>query len=325
MLKTNKIAAAFCLAVFLVTGLLIGVSSVTSAERPKPSSDVVYTAPITLYWLAKSGVPEAVDYVKYINAERIVRPEDIPHYERVEKVNKIFQEMRYTSLNEFIVSENYSNVIDLGCGVSPRCLYMADKGINYVGVDLPEVVKVLNIYAPNFIKDDKKQHVRFKNADVANLKEMTDTAKGMDGKVCIVEEGLLNYISRDRQRAMLQNIRTILKKNGGCFVTSDFVADEIFMSVSKTIYGAEDALIIGQETQKLYESFSDTIFSDTLFKTNQEAVSFIEEQGLKVEMRPIFKTTPDLRSIRDLNNRDITGINALTRQRLLWVITVADE
>ena len=105
----------------------------------------------------------------------------------------------------------------------------------------------------------------------------------------------------------------------------DFVADEIFMSVSKTIYGAEDALIIGQETQKLYESFSDTIFSDTLFKTNQEAVSFIEEQGLKVEMRPIFKTNPDLRSIRDLNNRDITGINALTRQRLLWVITVADE
>ena len=86
---------------------------------------VSYTAPITLYWLAKAGVPEAVEYVQYIDAEKILKPENISQYERVERINKIYQEIRYASLNDFIESENYSNVMDLGCGVSPCCLHMA--------------------------------------------------------------------------------------------------------------------------------------------------------------------------------------------------------
>ena len=86
---------------------------------------VSYTAPITLYWLAKAGVPEAVEYVQYIDAEKILKPENISQYERVERINKIYQEIHYASLNDFIESENYSNVMDLGCGVSPCCLHMA--------------------------------------------------------------------------------------------------------------------------------------------------------------------------------------------------------
>ena len=310
---------------FLVAGLLFNFTSITSAAKPEPSSSVVYTAPITLYWLAKAGVPEAVEYAKYINAESIIKPDNIAHFERVERINKIYQEIRYASLNDFIESEKYTNVMDLGCGVSPRFMYLAPKGINYVGTDLQDVVNVLNIYAPNFIKDDTKKYVDFKVADASNYKEMMAAAKGFDGKICIVEEGLLMYLSHDQQKAMLASIRDILKKNGGCFVTSDFVAGESFMSTNRTIYGDEDAIVIAKETQKLYEGVSEILFDDTMFKTTEEAVKFIEDQGLKVEMRPLFQSTPDLRSIRDLNNRDIASINTMLQQKLLWVITVNDK
>ena len=316
--------AAICIMTFIV-GLFFNFSPKTLAARPEPSSAVSYTAPITLYWLAKAGVPEAVEYVQYINAETILKPENIKHYERVEKINKIYQEIRYASINDFIESENYTNVMDLGCGVSPRCLYLAKKGINYVGTDLPDVVNVLNDYAPNFIKNDMKKYVNFKVADASNHKEMINAAKGFKGKICIVEEGLLMYLSREQQKAMLKNIHDILKKNGGCYVTSDFVAGKIFMSSNRTIYGNEDALIIGKETQKLYENLSHILFNDTMFKSTEEAVKFIEDQGLKVEMRPLFKKTPDIRSIRDLNNRDIANINTMTQQKLLWIITVNDK
>lgn len=301
------------------------ITSESFAARPKPSSEIVYTAPITLYWLSKAGVPEAVEYVKYIDAERILKPENISQYERVEKINKIYQEIRYTSLNDFIVSSNYKNVMDLGCGVSPRCLYMAKKGINYVGTDLKDVINVLNIYAPNFLADDLKKYVQFAVADAANKNEMLNAAKKLDGEICIIEEDLLMFLSRDQQKAMLENIRDILKEHGGCFVTSDFVAADIFMSGNETIYGEEDALILGAETQKLYENISEVLFDDTMFDTDEEAIKFIEDAGLKVEMRPIFQNTPNIRSIRDLSNRDIKSINEMmTRQKFLWVITVAD-
>ena len=315
-----------CLMTFFMVGLLFNFTSKSSAAKPEPAPAVTYTAPITLYWLAKAGVPEAVEYVKYIDAEKILKSEHISQYERVEKVNKIYQEIRYSSLNDFIESEHYTNVMDLGCGVSPRCLYMANKGINYVGTDLKEVVDILNIYAPNFLNEDVRKYVNFFVADAASHSDMMKAASGFNGKICIVEEGLWMYLSHDKQKVMLKSIRDILKKNGGCFVTSDFVAGKIFMSINRTIYGEKNAVIIGKETQKLYEDVSEILFNDTMFKTTEEAVKFIEDAGLKVEMRPIFMNKPDIRSIRDLTDRDIEAINAMTQQqKLLWVITVDDS
>lgn len=93
------------------------------------------------------------------------------------------------------------------------------------------------------------------------------------------------------------------------------------MGINKTIYGEEDAMIVGKETQKVYEDLSKVFFSDTIFKSTEEAVKFIEEAGLKVEMRPLFSGNPDITSIRDLNNRDIENINALMKQGFLWVMT----
>lgn len=216
--------------------------------------------------------------------------------------------------------------MDLGCGVSPRCLFMADKKINYVGVELKEVVNVLNIYTPNFIKDDEKKYINFVVADVADKKAMMNAAKNLQGKICIIEQDLLMYLSREKQKKMLENIREILKKNGSCFVTSDFVSGDIFMTANKTIYGDEDALIVAKETQKLYENISETFFSDTMFKSSEDAIKFIESLGLKVEMQPFFKSKPDIRSIRDLNTRDIEKINStMQEQKFLWIITVADK
>lgn len=313
-----------CLMAFFVASVLLFFERGTSAAKPVPPPPVTYTAPVTLYWLSKAKVPEAIEYVQYIDAEAVVRPDNIKQYERVEKVNKIYQEIRYASLNDYFVSNHYANVIDLGCGVSPRCLYTSKRGINYVGTDLDEVVKVLDYYAPNFLSEDGKNYVRFVVADAADRKAMLNAAKGLDGKICIVEEGLLIYLSRDQQRATLKSIRDILKENGGCFLTSNFVAGEIFMSIGRTLYGNDDAIAIGLETKKLYEDLSEILFNDTMFKSTEEAIQFIEDAGLKVEAVPLFQNAVDIRSIRDLNNADLAKMNELMQQKLLWVITVDD-
>ena len=302
--------------------LIFSFATQTQAARPKAENSVVYTAPLSLYWLSKAGVPEAVEYVQYIDAERILKPENIPQYERIEKINKINAEIRYKSLNDFIQAKGCKNVIDLGCGVSPRCLSLARQGINYVGIDLQEVVNVLNIYAPNFIKDDLKNYVNFVAADVTDKKAMTNAAKNLNGEVCIVMENLSSYLTRDKQKAMLENVREILLEHGGYLITSDFNAGKIFMTGNVAIYGEEDAKNLAIATGKVYESISEVLFSNTMFKSETEAIKFIEDCGLKVEMVPLFTKTPDIKSIRDLNNSDIEKIqNTLNQEKLLWVIT----
>lgn len=74
-MKKKFLVSAMISALVLISGALPIFCCVTSAERPKSSSSVVYIAPVSLYWLSKAGVPEAVEYVQYIDAEKIVKPE----------------------------------------------------------------------------------------------------------------------------------------------------------------------------------------------------------------------------------------------------------
>ena len=73
---TKKIISGCSIAV-TVFCLIFSFAAKTYAAKTESAPAVTYTAPITLYWLSKAGVPEAVEYVKYINAEKILKPENI--------------------------------------------------------------------------------------------------------------------------------------------------------------------------------------------------------------------------------------------------------
>ena len=176
---------------------------------------VSYTAPITLTWLSKAKVPEAVEFIGNLKADTIIKPNEIKDYERVEKANSIYQEIRYSSLNDFAESEGYTTIMDLGCGVSPRGIYMARKGINYIGVELEPVVKTLEEYTPMFLTDAEEKNIHFAVADVTDKEAMLKAVENAPGKVCILMENLSIYLSLEQQRAMLKNIHEILKLHGG--------------------------------------------------------------------------------------------------------------
>lgn len=283
---------------------------------------VSYTAPITLHWLAKAGVPEAVEFIGNLSAKNILDQTPIKDKERVERANAVYQEIRYSSLNDFIAANGYTNVMDLGCGVSSRGIFMARKGVNYIGVELEAVKEAIEEYTPIFLTEEENKNIHFATADVTDRDAMLKAAENATGKICIISENLSLYLSMERQKAMLDNIREILKIHGGCYVTSDHLADVIFMDCAETIYSKKTAETILDESAKIYENTSEMDFSNTFFDTPKEAKDFIQAQGLKVEERPLFTKPQDLYSIKSLNDKQIKKVKKFMNKKLLWVMTV---
>ena len=198
---------------------------------------------------------------------------------------------------------------------------MARKGINYVGVELEAVVKVLDDYTPMFLTEEEQKNITFAVADVTDREAMLKAVENYPGKVCIIMENLGLYLSLEQQKAMLKNIHEILKIHGGCFVTSDHLADEIFMGSATAVYGKKNAQELMNKTVELYENISEISFNDTFFDTPKEAMDFYKEYGFKIEERPLFTKQPKLYSLSSLNDKQVKNIMKFTKKKLLWVMT----
>jgi len=145
----------------------------------------------------------------------------------------------------------------------------------------------------------------------------------MNGPICIVMDGLMMYLGRDAQADTLQNIKAILKKHGGAYITTDFSAREIVMASSKVVYGdTEDARAVFHASAKVYEDIADARFEQNFFSSSDEAKKFIEAQGLKVELLPLFDAPTKLYSAKNFNKEQMKRLDALEKDAFLWVITV---
>ena len=312
-------AAIFAITFFCVTICGNFLQKVEAEESAFQS--VSYTAPITLHWLAKAGVPEAVEFLGTLSAEDILKKHPVKDPERVEKANAIYQEFHYSALNEYIETNGYKNVMDLGCGVSPRGIMMARKGINYVGVELPAVAEAVEEYVPMFLDDNELKNFTITAADFTDHEAMMKAAEKIDGPVCIVSELVMVFLSREQQDALLDNIHEILKEKGGCFITSDYTTGELFYDGTEEIYGERVAWKISQETVKLYSGISETDFTGTVFDTHKEAKDFIAAHNFNLTEVPLLADASKMYSVRNLSDKQIKKIQKFGKRKLLWVMT----
>lgn len=253
---------------------------------------VYNTAKFTLTMLAETGVSEASQYLRILGfsdrEEKYGIPEDA---DATKKINYIALEARYKFLNRIIEEEGYSNVLDLACGFSPRGLLMERKGVNYVGGDLPATVKLLT---------DAGSKVNYKTVDVTNPSMISDAAASFEGPIAIITEGLFMYLSRNETAQFLNGIRSVLKRNGGCFYTPDFSSKSIFYNVAAQAYGREKAIEILTKYRDTLNSTSQSSISDTLVGRDvakEEQLAFFNKHGFVVEEIPFLTAATDINSL----------------------------
>ena len=138
-------------------------TSVCAAEAMPPVS---YTAYTSLYWLWEAGVPEAAEFSEAIGGEKVSLSKDsVPHYEELAPVNKLYIEMRYAALNEYIAGNRYQNVLDVACGFAPRSIAMARQGRMFVGTDFAPSIAEIRTVLPDCLSRKQQKRVHYAIAD----------------------------------------------------------------------------------------------------------------------------------------------------------------
>ncbi len=304
-----------CMAV--MAALLLFNVKVSAAEFEMVS----YSAQVKLQWLANIGIPEAKKILKQIGTANIYDKTNLPDYERLEKLNGVYQELSYASTVEFVRKNNFVNVMDIGGGYSPRAVVFAKDGRKYIGAELTAVAISAAEIVPEIAGKKYAKNISYENVPVEDREAMIGTADKFNGQICIIENGLMIYLTKERADAMFTLVRQILKAHGGCYITSDFVTKDYFKELAAALYGDYQAQLLYDETKVMYEElFSDAIFDDT-FETQAEAIEFLKAHGLKVTQIPLLTDTSKLYCAKKLTTEQMNKIKQIAAKKYLWVIT----
>lgn len=167
------------------------------------------------------------------------------------ETRKLMQELRYKSLNYYIKQTKMNTVVDLGCGFSPRGLLFKDNpSINYIGIDLPAVINELRIAGND---------MNYATADMTNLASLEEAIQSVTGTVIIITEGVLSYFTENELRIVIQNIRSLLHKHNGIWITPDFYNNDYVSAIMKPIFGDEQFEKINKLLQATKKKHTGTI------------------------------------------------------------------
>lgn len=87
----------------------------------------------------------------------------------------------------------------------------------YYGLDLPIVIEEISPIAFKNLSDAEKNFVQYHAADATNYISLRNALKDVQGKICIITDGLLGYFNRYDLKAVCKNIHRLLREFGGCW------------------------------------------------------------------------------------------------------------
>ncbi|MBQ6297325.1 MAG: hypothetical protein IJK81_06495 [Selenomonadaceae bacterium] len=293
----------------------------TTTARAAEFEMVEYSAQVKLQWLAAAGIPEAQKFLKLIERPVFFHADNLNDFERLEKTNALYQELNFAAAMEFVRGKNYNNIFDLACSLSPRAMILGDEGRRVVVGELQTVCLIGDWCLEEFGSKKAIKNVEYDAFWLQDRAGMMASADKFKGEICIIEQGVMIYLADDVRAQMYDNIRDVLKKHGGCMITSDFCQKKYFTDVAAALYGDAEAPTLYAETKTMYENVFGDKISDESLQDEQEAMEFLKAHGLRAVKYPLFTGTPKLYIENKLTPAQIEKINEISAKNYLWVIT----
>jgi len=254
--------------------------------------------------LANAGVKEAIEINKYLGFTLKSGGRNVA------MASAVFQEIRYRFINYYIRKSGYRNILDVGCGYSPRTFKFVPEGYKYVGIELPEVVEGVTKAQQQFLDEASFNNVRYESVKLTDVEGIERAAEGFTGPVCIVVEGVFMYFTAEELDKTLTAFRNILKEKGGCILTADYMTN-MMMKVAFTSYAGP---ILGNimvkaahSVVKSYTQRTDDPYMDPLKQfaddSDEYAEVFFKERGFKVERVPLYVSDMEMTSLRAMDDK----------------------
>jgi O-methyltransferase involved in polyketide biosynthesis len=190
-------------------------------------------------------------------------------------------EARYKMIDKILRESDSKQILEIASGLCQRGLIMtADPQVTYVEMDLPTILaeKKEMVEELEASKNIKRNNLYLEPGNALSIHDMETASRHFDRAkpLAIVCEGLLRYLSFDEKAVVAKNIRALLEKFGGIWVTPDVSLRRFVVrkdSIQREKFNAEVEKATGVEIE------------NNLFRDKQHALDFFKEQGFDVEER----------------------------------------
>lgn len=251
-------------------------------DKDKKYEKIAFTALGVAYARTFSDIPfsdEIFGQLKKISGS------DVEGSKTISTINIVpMFEARYKLDNIYIKKNDTTQILEIASGFSPRGLeFASNANIQYVEVDLPEIISVKKEICENIIK---LPNLHFEEGDALDAKSLEKALAHFDPNkfVAILNEGLMRYLSMDQKAQYAKNIKAILERFGGVWITCDITLK----------LGVANEKRIVDNLEMIKERSGIDIEKNNTFDDVSHAVDFFENLGFSVEKHSLLEILDDL-------------------------------
>ncbi|MBP3892476.1 MAG: hypothetical protein J6D34_00365 [Atopobiaceae bacterium] len=255
-----------------------------------PNAKLSKTAQVNLLMLADLGIPEAVRFrdVLQFDSNPLQMLEHIPFASNIPLCISTVSEILYQRANDLIIEQHNPTVLDLACGFSPRVMVMSPRGYTYIGADLPEVAELMAQKRKELIPNDPTLFAGYRCIDVTNREQMEKAVGGLREKITIVTQGLLTYLTPVQKQELMDGVKSLLARDGGCWIIPDANPDRMLDTSFKAILGRRGAGVV-KAIYKILDKDVNRSRAANGWQNIDEISAALEEFGFAVRRVPLYR------------------------------------
>jgi len=255
------------------------------------------TAWLTAHWRTFSDIPLSREvFAELENVRRESGALSIPNELKDNTRIAVQLEARYKLVDQLLQNERTDQVLEVAAGMSTRGLNIANYYKEYVEFDLPAMITekqgvIRKLEEKGVVQPSPA--LRLVGGNALNLADLEHAVSFLDPNktIVIVNEGLMRYLNFDEKAAYATNVKAILSKFGGTWITPDVTL--------RHVLSKEDE-IRRQHTQRV-STLTGVDIQANRFENEQQTKEFFEKFGFSVERHPLTEELPNLVSPKALN------------------------
>ena len=250
--------------------------------------------------------------------------------EMAEQVKRMFPaymiliESRFRSVNQLLDSRKDCQIVDLPCGYTSRGIRMARQGRAFFGFDLPAVIDDLAPAVESIIGKDTD--TSYHAVDATNYESLEAPFTDENRDLIITTEGLLMYFSQIELEEVFGNIRRLLQKHGGSWVTTDraYAFRDRDIAHAALNYDKQLTAIYEAVTGKAAATAADVKFGNNVFfDTDDEKVkAFIDRMGFDLKEICMADYLPE--KLGSVSGSADAAVREVFKDMYFWEMTVKE-
>ena len=276
--------------------------------------------------MAQAGIPDAATIVGSLGLEGNEPFQGLWDSDAI-LGNALVVEAKYRTMCRLIEDAGCHTCVDLPCGYTPKALRMTEKGIRFVGLDLPIVVQEIEPILRSLSAHPLR--MSFHGVDATNYASLAEALRDVDGPLCITTEGMMMYFTDIEAEAVISNIRDLLEAYSGSWITPDPEFMLQFFGSFRSVFG-ESSLgkltASGKTAQKQSNvpNLSNAFILDVkdIPGSRKKAEALLGKHGLKAEKVNLADHMPTLSVYQKLTAEQIRRFEKAMQDCHYWVITL---